>query len=1102
MDIRSWLRSLELEQYADAFEANDLTFEDLEELTQDELKGDLGVSSLGHRKKILKAIESLSGLGEAEQAIIDAYPYLIAYPFKLMLEEKNSFQKLQLMKDVFLNLLKYLGLLTATEYFFSALKSDEINNLFKEKLYQPHFGHWNHFIRESLAILEGRDHQFLIPELPDYYKRVQLNKKAPKYALETRFTDEMGEIQVKKKSLTAIDGLINFRNRYIGHGVTLSPEQSREVFDTHYPLLLDLLSAMDFCTSYPLFRYKDGVIYRLMGISAAAADQEAVPDKKTGNIWLGTPQGSSPGSSPGTRLPLVPFFIPPEQYMAGLSADIQLFIYEQHTSRRILYFSPEQTAGEAAGEPVAMLDELLAEKDRRPAVAAAEIDRDEVAQTAEACSRRALKELEQERKVLPGIYQSRGDNEAEIQSFLDSAAALYFLAAEAGSGKTNLMAETCRKAGEAGRPVLLLRAGRQEESDIGVVLNRLFNLAEGDDFSQIDGLKQAPSSLLILIDGGNEHRRPADFFQSLSGLLTRCPTGSIKIIVSWRVNSPEDFPPAFPGIDHYLYGGGSGSSEGSFLQNSAGRLKPLDREELAGAWKAYGASRLKIYKPAFSLEELEMKDRAFAGSLANPLLLRMFLELYHGKALGKKVKIVRIWPAWYESLKSRIPGVDEFLMTLVEQMYQQGDTVLDLDGLYDHPLLAEVMRQLHIDSPYRRLLNLGVLSQYFRDGYLVLTFTIEAAYHYLLSRYLAERAGAGSGRDLLRILREKAGLSGVKEAVSLLLLEDVLRRDGTLLKDFLALEGIPAETAALPLARALELGEPEAIIGELLERRFDNTVEALLAADYILEKNLLTEIRYRALAVPAAGLQDSAALCDPDLRFRLLRRYNIVAHEHGRYQEALDYALLLDRIRQERDGQDDLLKARVYNRLSIAYRKLMRSVDPETAADYGEKAREYTEAALGIMEATLPPAHPELCAVYDTAEKVHEYREEWKEAIAYGLKLIKARESVLDPLHPSLAPAYNNTAIVLREDGQEDRSIEFSRKAMEIVSRSLDPNHIEMAYANWTLANTYDKFGRPAEAVEAISRTIKILEKLLPPEHPNITLAYKTREGFSQKLEP
>src|SRR6056297_1345906 len=120
MDIRSWLRTLDLEQYAEIFEENDLTLEDLPELTSTELKDDIGISSLGHRKKILKAMEAMAGLGEDEQIIIETYPYLIAYPFKVMLEEKNSFQKLQLMKDVFLNLLKYLGLLTATEYFFSA----------------------------------------------------------------------------------------------------------------------------------------------------------------------------------------------------------------------------------------------------------------------------------------------------------------------------------------------------------------------------------------------------------------------------------------------------------------------------------------------------------------------------------------------------------------------------------------------------------------------------------------------------------------------------------------------------------------------------------------------------------------------------------------------------------------------------------------------------------------------------------------------------------------------------------------------------------------------------------------------------------------------
>src|SRR6516164_6948314 len=58
MDLATWLRGLGLEQYAPAFRANDVDGEVLPELTADDLIG-LGVTSIGHRRKLLAAITAL-----------------------------------------------------------------------------------------------------------------------------------------------------------------------------------------------------------------------------------------------------------------------------------------------------------------------------------------------------------------------------------------------------------------------------------------------------------------------------------------------------------------------------------------------------------------------------------------------------------------------------------------------------------------------------------------------------------------------------------------------------------------------------------------------------------------------------------------------------------------------------------------------------------------------------------------------------------------------------------------------------------------------------------------------------------------------------------
>ena len=58
MDIEDWLRSLGLERYEAAFRKNDIDDTVLPNMTAEDLK-DLGIETVGHRRKLLDAIASL-----------------------------------------------------------------------------------------------------------------------------------------------------------------------------------------------------------------------------------------------------------------------------------------------------------------------------------------------------------------------------------------------------------------------------------------------------------------------------------------------------------------------------------------------------------------------------------------------------------------------------------------------------------------------------------------------------------------------------------------------------------------------------------------------------------------------------------------------------------------------------------------------------------------------------------------------------------------------------------------------------------------------------------------------------------------------------------
>jgi hypothetical protein len=67
VDIAVWLHGLGLEQYEEAFRANEIDAGVLPRLTAEDLK-DLGVTLVGHRRRLLDAIVAL---GPAPTAVAD-----------------------------------------------------------------------------------------------------------------------------------------------------------------------------------------------------------------------------------------------------------------------------------------------------------------------------------------------------------------------------------------------------------------------------------------------------------------------------------------------------------------------------------------------------------------------------------------------------------------------------------------------------------------------------------------------------------------------------------------------------------------------------------------------------------------------------------------------------------------------------------------------------------------------------------------------------------------------------------------------------------------------------------------------------------------------
>ena len=728
-ELLKWLHENQLEKYADILQQNDITSVDLLiELSEDDLK-ELGFS-LGDRKRFTIAVKNISNnsidLSPDDVALINSLPYVIAYPFKRMLDEADGRNRLELMAYSFLNLMKYIGLVLASEYFNSSLRSKEINELFRNNLYQPSFGNWNAFIRDAIKILSANNIQWIFPEIVDGYTLAEL-KNSKKYTVESEYTDEDGLLRLRKSDLTAIGALINFRNRYLGHGMPLSNDEYAELFSSTYPIYIDLLKSFSCLKAMNMIKTDRLNQYLLQGNEVKISSNEQLI--KEDSIWI--EQGDT------KRLPLIPFYIIPGKFNAGHTDKTQVLVYEQNTGQRMVFYSPESIKAEATGEILERLQLLLNNKEKEEPYAIEVFNHSLFIERIKLHNDKTLQGLKKEKKVLEGIYQSRGEAEIALIGWTGASAGFFFLAAEAGSGKTNLLVHVRDRYEALGYPSLLIRANRMENANLLDELYAILNIPPGSNLSDYGIIGTQENPFMILLDGANEHFTPIELLNSAAGLADAFTGGGLKIVISWRVNNLDQVPVVEFSSKETLFNAGQRQYINPLAAN-AFLLKPMNLVEMEGAWKTYTSHVSKQFKPKFSFEDLLLKDKPLVDQLSNPLLLRLCMEIFNNKGLKSKPKgFTNLWKLWWEQMKNDALE-SEYLQELANLMAEIKQLQVPLDSLFDVPKLSKAVNNLQVDSPHQQLLRKGIISQFFHEGILQVAFTMEASYHYVLSASLNE----------------------------------------------------------------------------------------------------------------------------------------------------------------------------------------------------------------------------------------------------------------------------------------------------------------------------------------------------------------------------
>ena len=347
--------------------------------------------------------------------------------------------------------------------------------------------------------MEKAGHSFFVKEMPGFLNDCSTRKVKKK---KSSFFDETGREVPTSGEMTPMVALINFRNEY-SH--TSIPSQGE--FDYNFSMLKGLLKDMDWCRNYPMYKRIDEKTFKMMGVDVSSPEQ--IPFR-----WDSTSSLVMFGSELSARLPLMPFFLAPREFMRDPVED--LLVYDSNTGKRFVYTSPKATGVVKLDAPMKIWREMIAKKKTRlPRLDHATLDTNEIKRRCASVSKNTREGLRQAGKVIKDIYFERIEIEEDLQQWGCSSYPLEAVWSPAGRGKTCLLDHMSSHWEKEGNPTLFLRA-QQLSKSLEYTLRELLVLEDEvmpSDLASACGSKQKP--FIIIIDGVNESSDSEGLLESI-----------------------------------------------------------------------------------------------------------------------------------------------------------------------------------------------------------------------------------------------------------------------------------------------------------------------------------------------------------------------------------------------------------------------------------------------------------------------------------------------------------------------------------------------------------------------------------------------------------
>ena len=470
------------------------------------------------------------------------------------------------------------------------------------------------------------------------------------------------------------------------------------------------------------------------------------------------------------------------------------------------------------------------------------------------------------------------------------------------------------------------------------------------------------------------------------------------------------------------------------------------------------------------------------------------------------------------------------LYRFAELMLEKQQQILPLDDLFEDEQIGSFVRSIQIDSPYQQLIFEGVLTETIKEDRVMVTFTVEGYFHYVLGEVI-EKQTKGKGAGALKVLLENNKLRGVIEGVEQCLVKDVEKKDLSRLMWLIDEGGRALEACSYPLVQSFLIHPIERVMDKLLADPSDNDIEVLEKAIEILESaqrydkvkrlyqliyNSINPNNFKNISI----MIDSIEYMDHEKGIK-----NLIELENAivKYKNKEQQQVLLQEIGIQFLNKDDYNNAEIYLKKSIEFEKEIKNKNNKENLTLGrtssclcalwakkglhEKALKHYNKELNFLLKNKEEYKSDLAIVYNNIGYVYSNLYDSSSKNVYYNKAInnyelslKIRKKIFGKNHPSTAISYNNLGQLYNNNLDLIESEKFHEKSLEIRLKIFGENSpTDVSYNNISLLHS--EKGDLRSAINFGEKALSIRIKEFGFNSPKTSTSFNNLSWYYFKLE-